>query len=61
MRYKALKASEELVKEANKDLEANEKTQLLNGQAAKEELESQTVSLPQFFIFQLNMYCKFNQ
>lgn len=42
MRYKALKASQELVKEPNKDLEANEETRLLNGQAAKEELESQT-------------------
>lgn len=48
MKVDALKASEEAIMSANKDLEANEKTQLLNGQvqeAAVEDPQSHVVSL----------------
>lgn len=39
MKFDALKASEEAVTSANKDLEANEKTQLLNGQVQESAVE----------------------
>lgn len=48
MKFDALKASEEAIMSANKDLEANEKTQLLNGQvqeSAVENTKSHAVSL----------------
>lgn len=48
VKFDALKASEEAIMSANKDLEANEKTQLLNGQvqeSAVENTKSHAVSL----------------
>lgn len=49
MRYQALIASEEVEKNPNADLEANVKTQLLEGQvqknSAKEDRENQAASL----------------
>lgn len=48
MKFNILKASEEAVMSSNKDLEANEKTQLLNGQvqeSAKEDTKNNAVSL----------------
>ena len=48
MKFNASKASKEAVMSPNKDLEANESTQLLNGQvqeSAAEETKSNAVSL----------------